>query len=77
MVLWQVGKMTLIGGVIGLAAAFGIGKVAQSLLFQMQGSDPVVFVLASVALALVALVAGLIPAYRASRLDPVRALRYE
>jgi predicted permease len=77
MVLLQVGKMTLVGGVVGLLAAFGIGKVAQSLLFQMQGSDPVVFAAASLALALVALVAGLIPAYRASRLDPVRALRYE
>ena len=77
MVLLQVGKMTLIGGVVGLLAAFGIGKVAQSLLFQMQGSDPVVFVAASLALGLVALTAGLIPAYRASRLDPVRALRYE
>ncbi|HMU61175.1 MAG TPA: ABC transporter permease [Gemmatimonadales bacterium] len=77
MVLLQVGKMTLIGGAVGLLAAFGIGRVAQSLLFQMQGSDPVVFVLASLALALVALAAGLIPAYRASRLDPVRALRYE
>jgi predicted permease len=77
MVLLQVGKMTLIGGAVGLLAAYGIGRVAQSLLFQMQGSDPMVFVLASVALALVALVAGLIPAYRASRLDPVRALRYE
>jgi ABC-type antimicrobial peptide transport system permease subunit len=69
--------MTLIGGAVGLLAAYGIGRVAQSLLFQMQGSDPVVFVLASLALALVALAAGLIPAYRASRLDPVRALRYE
>ena len=77
MVLLQVGKMTLIGGAVGLLAAFGIGKVAQSLLFEMQGSDPVVFVLSTVVLALVAMSAGLIPAYRASRLDPVRALRYE
>ena len=77
MVLLQVGRMTLVGGVVGLLAAFGIGRVAQSLLFQMQGSDPAVFVLASVALALVALMAGLVPAYRASKLDPVRALRYE
>jgi ABC-type antimicrobial peptide transport system permease subunit len=77
MVLRQVGKMTLIGGVVGLVAAFAIGRLAQSLLFEMQGSDPVVFALSSAVLALVAMSAGLIPAYRASRLDPVRALRYE
>ena len=77
MVLRQVGKMTLIGGGVGLLAAYGIGRVAQSLLFEMQGSDPVVFVLSTVVLALVAMSAGLVPAYRASRLDPVRALRYE
>jgi len=77
MVLLQVGKMTLVGGGIGLLAALGLGRVAQSQLFQMQGTDPVVFVLAAVTLSLVALTAGLIPAYRASRLDPVRALRFE
>jgi len=77
MVLVQVGKMTLVGGLIGLVAAFAIGRVAQSLLFRMTGSDPVVFGLSAVVLALVALGAGLLPAYRASRLDPVRALRYE
>jgi len=77
MVLWQVGKMTLIGGGVGLVAAIVIGRVAQSLLFRLQGNDPVVLLLSAVVLSLVALSAGLVPAYRASRLDPVRALRYE
>jgi len=40
MVLGQVGVMVLIGGAIGLAAAVGLGRLAQALLFQLQGSDP-------------------------------------
>jgi ABC-type antimicrobial peptide transport system permease subunit len=77
MVLRQVGRMTAIGGSVGLVAAIVIGRVAQSLLFQMKGSDPVVLLLSAVVLSGVALSAGLVPAFRASRLDPVRALRYE
>ncbi|HRZ10272.1 MAG TPA: ABC transporter permease, partial [Gemmatimonadales bacterium] len=77
MVLVQVGKMILVGGAIGLVAAVVIGRVAQSLLFQMEGSNPSILALSAVVLGLVALGAGLAPAIRASRLDPVRALRYE
>jgi predicted permease len=77
MVLRQVGIMTIVGGVIGLAAAVGIGHLAQSLLFQMQGYDATVLVTSAVALTLVALAAGFVPAHRASQVDPMRALRYE
>ncbi len=42
MVLKQVGLMTVIGGVVGIAAAVGLGQVSQSLLYRMQGYDPVV-----------------------------------
>ena len=77
MVLRQVGIMTLIGGAIGLLASFWIGKFAEELLFEMQGRDPVVFIGAPLALALVALAAGFIPAHRASKVDPMTALRYE
>jgi predicted permease len=77
MVLLQVGRMTAIGGVFGLVAAALIGRVAESLLFRLKGWDPGVLLLAALVLTLVALCAGLVPAYRASRLDPVRALRYE
>jgi len=77
MVLRQVGIMTLIGGAIGVVAAIGLGRGAQSLLYQLKGYDPVVMLLAAVVLTAVAGVAGYIPARRASRTDPMHALRYE
>jgi predicted permease len=75
MVLRQVAWMTLVGGVVGLAGAVWVGKQAESILFEMKGVDPAVFVFAAVALTLVALAAGLVPAHRASRVDPMLALR--
>jgi ABC-type antimicrobial peptide transport system permease subunit len=77
MVLRQVAMMTFVGAFVGLAGALGIGKGAQSMLFQMTGADPAVLALSAFALALVALCAGFIPALRASRVDPMRALKYE
>ena len=77
MVLRQVGIMTIVGGAIGLAAAIGLGRLAQSLLFELQGYDPIVLVTAAATLTLVALGAGFIPAQRASQVDPMHALRYE
>ena len=77
MVLRQVGVMTLVGGGVGLAAAVGLGRAAQSMLFQLNGSDSAVLGGSAVALAIVALAAGFVPAHRASRIDPMTALRYE
>ena len=77
MVLRQVAVMLGIGGLIGVAAAFGLGRAAGSLLFELKGYDPVVFALSVVALSVVALGAGYVPALRASRVDPMHALRYE
>jgi predicted permease len=76
MVLWQVGWMTLIGAVVGIGLAIGVGFAAASLLYEIKGYDPTVLVMSVVALSVVALSAGLIPAIRASRIDPMRALRY-
>jgi ABC-type antimicrobial peptide transport system permease subunit len=77
MVLRQVGVMTLIGGAAGLALALALGRYAQSLLYQLQGYDPVVLAGSAAALAFVAMCAGFIPAQRASQVDPMQALRYE
>jgi predicted permease len=77
MVLRQVGVMTVVGGAAGLASAMALARLAQSMLYEMGGSDPAVMAGAVAALAAVALGAGFIPAHRASRVDPMRALRYE
>ncbi len=77
MVLWQVGRMTIIGGVLGIAAGLGLGRAARSLLYGAEGTDPLVIGAVAVLLTLVALGAGYIPAHRASRIDPMGALRYE
>ena len=77
MVMGQVARMAVIGGVIGLAAAIGVGRLAKSLLFEMEGHDPVVLIAATIALGIVAMGAGFLPALRASRIDPMNALRYE
>ena len=77
MVLRQVGQMTLIGGVVGIIGALALEKTARSLLFGLDGHDPLVMVAAGAVLALVALGAGYLPARRASKIHPMQALRYE
>ncbi len=79
MVLKQVGGMMIVGGVIGIFSALALGRVAASkeLLFGLKSYDPVVFMLATTLLALVAFLAGYLPARRASMVDPMQALRHE
>ena len=77
MILRQVLVVAMAGGAIGLASALLLGRAAQTLLFGLQFDDPVVLASSIVALALVALAAGLVPAERAARVDPMSALKYE
>lgn len=77
MVMRQVATMTLIGALIGGAAAVGLGRAAKSRLYELEGHDPLVFAMATLFLGLVACAAGFIPALQASRVEPMQALRYE
>ena len=75
LVVRQVAVMTAIGGGAGIAAAFGIGRAAQSVLFGLSGYDLPTFAAAAVTITAVALGAGYAPARRASRVHPTQALR--
>jgi predicted permease len=77
MVLKQVAWMTLAGAAIGLVVAYWSATSAEQILYEMKGRDPIVFIAATVTLALVALIAGLVPAHRAAKVDPMTALRWE
>ncbi len=77
LVVWHGMRLALIGVVIGLGAAFGLTRLIASFLFGVKIYDPTVFIAVPVILTSVALVAVWMPATRASRLDPMQALRVE
>ena len=77
MILNHVGRLAVIGVAAGLGAALVLGRFAGSLLFRVQGSDPPVMLGAVAVVIVVSLSAAMLPAYRASRIDPARALRWE
>lgn len=77
MVLRQVSGMAAIGGALGIGAAVALGQAASVLLFGVQASDPLVLAAAVGVLAAMVFGAGYLPARRASRVDPMTALRSE
>jgi putative ABC transport system permease protein len=77
LVLGQFMRLTVVGVVLGLIGAYALTRLMTSLLFGVTATDTTTFVLVSIILSLVALVACLIPARRATRVDPLVALRYE
>jgi putative ABC transport system permease protein len=77
LVVWQGMRLTLMGVALGIAAAFGLTRLIASFLFEVKSWDPAVFVSVPIVLAVVALAAVWLPASRASRLDPMQALRVE
>jgi predicted permease len=76
-VLWESVVLALIGIAAGVAATLALGRFAQGLLFQITPADPVSLAAAATLMFIVACLAGLGPAWRASRIDPVVALKAE
>ncbi len=77
MILREAGVLTIAGLVVGTGLALGTAQAAKSLLYGLKPRDPLTLILAVVSLSAVAAFASFLPAYRASKLDPLTALRYE
>jgi putative ABC transport system permease protein len=77
MIVKQGSRLILIGLVLGLFGAYALTRLISSLLFGVTAKDPFTFTAAAVLLALVALLACYIPAWRATKVDPMDALRCE
>ena len=74
-VIWKTMRLALIGIAIGVIASFALARLIASLLFQTTPADPLTFVGMMVLLGAIALLAGYLPARRASKIDPMIALR--
>jgi ABC-type antimicrobial peptide transport system permease subunit len=77
LILLQGLKPVIIGSVAGLIAALALGRLLSSLLYGVKATDPVTFVIIAFLLLFVALLASNLPARRATKVDPISALRYE
>jgi putative ABC transport system permease protein len=70
-------KPALIGLLLGVAGALALGRVLATFIYGIAAYDPLTFAAVATLLAAVALLASIIPAYRAARIEPTRALREE
>jgi putative ABC transport system permease protein len=77
MIVKQGSQLIVVGLAIGLLGAYGLTRWIASLLFGVTAKDPFTFAAAAAVLALVALLACYVPAWRATKVDPLEALRYE
>ena len=77
MVLSEAFRLIATGVVAGLVGALLLGRILNSMLFEVSSTDPVTYLAGAVVIALVSLLACLMPAHRATRVDPIIALRYE
>jgi ABC-type antimicrobial peptide transport system permease subunit len=77
LVLGQAAKLVVVGVVCGLLVAVAATKVLQAMLFETSTMDSTTFVLVPIVLAVVATIASLVPAYRATRTDPLIVIRAE
>jgi ABC-type lipoprotein release transport system permease subunit len=69
--------LALVGVALGVIAALAVTRLMSSLLYAVDSRDPLTFVLGPLVLAIVSLVASLLPAWKAAGMDPVRALRLD
>jgi putative ABC transport system permease protein len=77
MVLGEGARMAVIGGLVGLALALPLPKIFRSMFFDLQVGEPRIYVVVAIAIMLVAIAAAYIPARRAARVEPMRALRQD